>query len=322
MLLDNIYVVNKMEESRHLSNEPAIDKKSTRVNTIIPSSNEIRTMKIRISHDLEKKSTEIRQKIVSMISDAHSGHIGGCFSATDLVTVLYYYKMRIDPKLPQWKDRDRFILSKGHAVPVLYSILIEKGFIHDKEVSQLRKLNSQLQGHPVMHLTPGVDMTTGSLGMGLSAGCGMAIAAKLDNKTYKTYVLLGDGELQEGQIWEAVMTASHFHLNNLIAIIDKNNLQSDSPVKSVSNTGNISEQLKSFNWNVIEIDGHNIREIMDALDLAEISYSKPTVIVADTCKGKGVSFMEHNPTFHAIPPNNEEIDIAFTEINQNGNNVA
>ncbi|MHA1975873.1 MAG: transketolase [Candidatus Hodarchaeales archaeon] len=275
-------------------------------------------MKAEIAEKLMEKSSKIRKRVVSMISFTNSGHVGGCFSAADLLTSLYFYKMRIDINNPEWEDRDRFILSKGHSAPVLYSILIEIGHINEKEQETLRSLNSRLQGHPTMQITPGIDMTTGSLGMGLSAGCGIAIAAKLDNKSYKTYVLLGDGELQEGQIWEAVMTASHFRLNNLIAIVDKNNLQSDSPVKSVSNTGELASQFKSFNWNVIEIDGHNLREIMDALDLSDSSTSKPTIIIADTCKGKGVSFMEHNPNFHAIPPSKEETNYALTEIESNG----
>lgn len=283
----------------------------------IEYSSTINTIKETITKRLMEKAAKIRKRIVLMISQTCSGHVGGCFSSTDLLTSLYFYKMRIDPKNPQWEDRDRFILSKGHAAPLLYSILIECGFLSEEEQCTLRKINTRLQGHPTMRTTPGVDMTTGSLGMGLSAGCGMAIASKLENRSNKIYVLLGDGELQEGQVWEAVMTASHFHLNNVIAIVDKNNLQSDSPVKSVSNTGDLGAQFKSFNWNVLEINGHNFMEIIDALDTASNSILRPTVIIANTRKGKGVSFMEDNPMFHAITPSTEQIGYALSEIKSN-----
>lgn len=268
---------------------------------------------------LAQKASEIRKRVVSMISQAQSGHIGGCFSAADLLTVLYYYKLRIDPTNPQWKDRDRFILSKGHAAPLLYAILIDLGFLEVKESSQLRQLGSRLQGHPSMRSTPGIDMSSGSLGMGLSAGCGMALAAKLDNRDFKTYVLLGDGELQEGQVWEAVMTGAHFRLDNLTAIVDKNNLQTDSPVKSVMHCGEIVDHFKAFGWHTIQIDGHDIQSIMQAYDLADRTIAKPTVIIAETCKGKGVSFMENNPVFHGTPPKTEELLVAINEIS-NGKN--
>lgn len=280
-------------------------------------SSTINTIKDTIAKRLMEKAANIRKRIVLMISQTSSGHVGGCFSSTDLLTSLYFYKMRIDVKNPDWEDRDRFILSKGHAAPLLYSILIECGFLAEEDQYTLRNINSRLQGHPSMQITPGVDMTTGSLGMGLSAGCGMAIAAKLENKPNKIYVLLGDGELQEGQVWEAVMTASHFRLNNIIAIVDKNNLQSDSPVKSVSNTGDLATQFKSFNWNVLEINGHNFLEIMDALDTASSSILKPTVIIANTRKGKGVSFMENNPKYHAISLTEQDTNNALTEIQPN-----
>lgn len=280
-------------------------------------SSTISTIKDTIAKRLMEKAANIRKRVVLMISQTNSGHVGGCFSSTDLLTSLYFYKMRIDAKNPDWEDRDRFILSKGHAAPLLYSILIECGFLAEEDQHTLRNINSKLQGHPSMQITPGIDMTTGSLGMGLSAGCGMAIASKLESRTNKIYVLLGDGELQEGQVWEAIMTASHFRLNNIIAVVDKNNLQSDSPVKSVSNTGDLATQFKSFNWNVLEINGHNFLEIMDALDTASNSVFKPTVIIANTRKGKGVSFMENNPKYHAISLTEQDTNNALTEIQPN-----
>ncbi|MFX1252304.1 MAG: transketolase [Promethearchaeota archaeon] len=280
---------------------------------IAPSS-VVKSVKDKIAEALTKKASDIRKRVVSMITYAQSGHVGGCFSATDLLTVLYYYKMRINPDNPSWEDRYRFILSKGHSAPLLYAILMDLGFLKDHELLTLRMLGSRLQGHPDMRTTPGVDISSGSLGMGLSAGCGMAIAAKLDNKDYKVYVMIGDGELQEGQVWESVMTAVHFHLDNLIAIVDKNNLQTDAPVKSIMNCGNISDQFRAFGWNVIEINGHNIREIMHAYDLADMTRSRPTVIIAETCKGKGVSFMEHNPVYHGTPPKWNEATVAVDEI--------
>lgn len=263
---------------------------------------------------LRRKASEIRALVVQMISNAESGHIGGCFSAADLLTVLYYYKMQIDYTNCFWENRDRFILSKGHSAPLLYSILMDLGILEKTEINSLRRVNSRLQGHPNILTTPGVDISSGSLGMGISVGCGMALAAKLDNKNYKTYVLLGDGELQEGQNWEAVMTASHYQLDNLIVIVDKNNLQTDSPVKSVINSGEITDQFKAFDWNVIEIDGHNIREILHAFNLIDLAHGKPTVIIAETCKGKGVSFMENNPIFHGNPPSREEVLQAIEEL--------
>jgi transketolase len=305
----------------HISNSTTFIGSNSVTNSVLElkTGNDLRALhsvKNQVIHALKNKASSIRKSVIEMISTAQSGHIGGCFSAVDLLTVLYYYKMRLDLSNPDWSLRDRFILSKGHSAPLLYAILIDIGFLEEDEFSSLRKIDSRLPGHPHMKITPGVDISSGSLGMGLSAGVGIALAAKLDNNDFQTFVLLGDGELQEGQIWEAVMTASHFRLNNLTAIVDKNNLQTDSPVKSIKNCGNIAEQFKAFGWNVIEIDGHNIRKIIHAFDLLELETSKPTVIIAETCKGKGVSFMEHNPTFHGSPPKKEELAQAKSEINK------
>ena len=274
----------------------------------------INAIKSEIVCNLKKKSICIRKNVVDMIAKAKSGHIGGCFSACDLLVALYFYKMQISPTNPKWANRDRFILSKGHSAPLLYAILADLGYFKIQPGEILRKINSRLQGHPNMLLTPGIDMSSGSLGMGLSAGCGMAISAKVDNLSYKTYVMLGDGELQEGQIWEAVMTASHFKLDNLIALVDKNNLQTDSPVKAVKNSGDISNQFKAFGWNVYEIDGHDIMQIVNTLDGLNFRNKKPTVIIAETCKGKGVGIMEHNPFYHGAVVETEVQNLAQEEL--------
>lgn len=283
----------------------------------IQTAHNIRDTILKIAKHLKQKAVTIRTNILGLIAQADSGHLGGSFSACDLLTVLFYYKMNIDCTDPHWEDRDRFIMSKGHSVPLLYAILLDLNIIQLADSEKLRQLHSKLPGHPRMDLTPGIDMSSGSLGMGLSAGCGMAMAAKLDGKKYRTYVLLGDGELQEGQIWEAIMTASHFGLNNLTAIIDKNNLQSDSPVKTVKNSGNVADQFKAFGWNVIEINGHNIIEIINAFDMIELVKSKPTAIIAETCKGKGVKFMEHNPIYHSKPVINQKQVDALEELREN-----
>ncbi|WP_457557231.1 transketolase [Candidatus Harpocratesius sp.] len=261
-------------------------------------SHSIEEIRKKVVEKLKAKAKEIRKKTIEMIANAKSGHIGGCFSVCDLLIGLYYYKMRINPKNPRWNQRDRLILSKGHSVPVLYAILEDLGYFKIKSTEKLRQINSRLQGHPCMNITPGIDMSSGSLGMGLSAGCGMAIASKLDNLHYNVYVILGDGEMQEGQAWESIMTASHMKLGNLIAIIDKNNLQTDMAVKSVKNSGNFSEQFNSFGWNVYTINGHDFYQIVKTFDLIQQNNKKPTVIIAETCKGKGVKLMENNPYFH------------------------
>ena len=263
---------------------------------------------------LKEKAKEIRKSIVSMITEAKSGHPGGSLSATDILTALYFSEMNIDPANPKMEGRDRFVLSKGHAAPAIYATLAERGYFSKDELLTLRKFGSRLQGHPDMKKLPGVEMSTGSLGQGLSAANGMAISAKIYNNDYRVYAILGDGELQEGQIWEAVMTAAHYKLDNLVAIVDYNNLQIDGKVSDVMDVSPVADKFKAFNWHVIEIDGHNYDEIIKAFAEARTVKGKPTVIVANTVKGKGVSFMENNAGFHGAAPNDEEYKKAMEEL--------
>lgn len=252
--------------------------------------------------ELEKKALQIRVDIVEMIG-YNSGHIGGALSATDLVTALYFHQMRHNPKNPSWPERDRFVLSKGHAAPLLYAVLAESGYFDKKILLTLRKFKSSLQGHPDMRYNPGIpgiEISTGELGQGLSVACGISLASKINSKNYHVYVLLGDGEIQEGQVWEAAMFASHYQISNLTAIVDSNKLQIDGFIDKVMNIYSITDKWKSFGWNAIEIDGHNMKEIVDALKIAVEEKNKPTVIVANTIKGKGVSFLENNVASHHI----------------------
>ena len=263
---------------------------------------------------LKEKAKEIRKSIVSMITEAKSGHPGGSLSATDILTVLYFSEMNVDPANPKMEGRDRFVLSKGHAAPAIYATLAEKGYFSKDELMTLRKFGSRLQGHPDMKKLAGVEMSTGSLGQGLSAANGMALSAKIYNNDFRVYTILGDGELQEGQVWEAAMTAAHYKLDNLVAIVDYNNLQIDGKVSDVMDVAPVGEKFKAFKWNVIEIDGHNYEEIINALDTARTVKGQPTVIVANTVKGKGVSFMENNAGFHGAAPNDEEYKKAMEEL--------
>lgn len=263
---------------------------------------------------LKEKSNAIRRHIIEMLHKSGSGHPGGSLSAADIVTVLYFKEMKIDPKNPKWEDRDRFVLSKGHAAPVLYAALAEKGYFEIEELSKLRKIDSMLQGHPDMKGTPGVEMSTGSLGQGFSAASGMAIAGKLDNKDYRVYVLLGDGELQEGIIWETAMSAAHYKLDNLTAILDFNKLQIDGFNKEVMSIDPVTDKFKAFGWQVIEIDGHNYEEIIEAIQRAKETKDQPTIIIAHTIKGKGVSFMENQVGWHGNAPKDEERDQALKEL--------
>ena len=268
--------------------------------------------------DLQKKAKILRKDIIEMVYGAKSGHPGGSLSIADILAVLYWKEMNIDPKNPKMENRDRLVLSKGHAAPALYAALIEKGFLSEEGknlIPTLRKWNSPLQGHPDMKKLSGVEMSTGSLGQGLSAANGMALSAKIYKNNYRVYAILGDGELQEGQIWEAVMTAAHYKLDNLVAIVDYNNLQIDGKVSDVMNVVPIGEKFEAFDWNAIEIDGHNYEEIINALNTARTVKDKPTVIVANTIKGKGVSFMENNAGFHGAAPNEEEYKKAMEELN-------
>lgn len=263
---------------------------------------------------LVEQATKIRKDIVQMICKSKSGHPGGSLSAADIVTALYFSEMNIDPKNPKMEGRDRFVLSKGHAAPVLYSALAERGYFDKELLGTLRAFGSPLQGHPDMKKLPGIEISTGSLGQGLSVANGMALSARISGENYRTYVLMGDGELQEGQVWEAAMSAAHFKLDSICAFIDSNNLQIDGNVDKVMGVEPLDKKWEAFGWNVIIIDGHNFQEIFDALDKAKETKGKPTVIIAKTVKGKGVSFMENVCGFHGVAPTAEETERAIAEL--------
>lgn len=267
-------------------------------------------------NELRRYSTIIRKHIIEEVYHAASGHPGGSLSCADIITVLYFDEMRVDVKNPEWEDRDRFVLSKGHCSPALYGVLAEKGFFPKEELLRFRHIDSYLEGHPSMRLVPGVDMSTGSLGQGISAAVGMAIAGKLDKKDYKVYVLLGDGEIQEGQVWEALMSAAHYKLNNLIAFLDHNRLQIDGNITEVMSPEPVEDKFRAFGWEVINIDGHDHAQIINAVKKAKKIEAKPVMIVADTIKGKGVSFMENNADWHGSPPNKEQRDKAIAELDK------
>ena len=263
---------------------------------------------------LKEKAKEIRKSIVSMITEAKSGHPGGSLSATDILTALYFSEMNVDPANPKMEGRDRFVLSKGHAAPAIYATLAEKGYFSKDELMTLRKFGSRLQGHPDMKKLPGIEISTGSLGQGLSVANGMALNAKIFDENYRTYVVLGDGEIQEGQIWEAAMTAAHYKLDNLCAFLDSNNLQIDGNVSEIMGVEPLDKKWEAFGWNVIKIDGHNFEEILSALEKAKECKDKPTMILAKTVKGKGVSFMENVCGFHGVAPTLEELERALAEL--------
>lgn len=264
--------------------------------------------------DLRKKSKEIRRDIIEEVYNASSGHPGGSLSVTDILTVLYFNQMNINPDKPNDENRDRLILSKGHCCPALYATLANRGYFDKELLKSFRKIDGLLQGHPDMKKIPGVDMSSGSLGQGLSAANGMALASKLDKKGFRVYCIVGDGEIEEGQIWEAAMTSSHYKLDNLCVIVDNNNLQIDGKVKDVMNVYPIDEKFKSFGFETINIDGNNIEEIIEALQKAKITKGKPTAIIAKTIKGKGVSFMEDNVSWHGKAPSEEEYNKAILEL--------
>ncbi|MEO2083491.1 MAG: transketolase [Desulfurobacteriaceae bacterium] len=247
---------------------------------------------------------EVRKDILKMTSEVQSGHPGGAMSATDIIVTLYYYKMRHNPENPRWEKRDRFVLSKGHVCPALYSVLARTGYFPLEKLHEFRKIDGSLQGHPDMKKTPGIEISTGSLGHGIGAAVGMAMGLKLDKSDSKVYCMIGDGEAQEGSVWEASMAASHYNLDNLVVILDNNNLQIDGPVDEVMSIYPAMEKWKAFGWHVIEINGHDFKEIREALDEADRVRYKPTMIVAKTVKGKGVSFMENRAEWHgkALPP--------------------
>lgn len=257
---------------------------------------------------------DIKKDILKMIYLAQSGHPGGSLSCATIIYILYNYVMRINKKDPQWEKRDKFILSKGHAAPALYAVLSEIGFINRKELFTLRQLGSNLQGHPVKNVQFGIEISSGSLGMGLSIGVGCALAAKIDNTDRKIYVLLGDGELNEGVIWEAAMAASHYKLDNLIAIVDRNGFQSDGSTEEIMALEPLAEKWKAFGWEVIEVDGANIEEMIESLNKAKGIIRKPKVIISYFIKGSDVSFMEHTRKYHGRPPNTEEYNMAIKEL--------
>ena len=268
--------------------------------------------------ELKKIANEIRKDIITSVFSAKSGHPGGSLSSADILTYLYFEEMNIDPKNPQKQDRDRFVLSKGHVAPVYYSTLANRGFFTKEDLKTLRKIGSYLQGHPDKKHIPGVDMSTGSLGQGISAAVGMALSAKLGNDNYRTYTLLGDGEIQEGQVWEAAMFAGHKKLDNLVVIIDNNGLQIDGNIEEVCSPYPIDEKFKSFNFHVINIDAHNFDEIKMAFDEARSIKDKPTAIIAKSIKGKGISFMENQACWHGSAPNEEQYELAMKELNEVG----
>jgi transketolase len=265
---------------------------------------------------LDLIAVRIRKHIIEMLYQAKSGHPGGSLSAVDALVALYFAHMKHNPKKPNDPNRDRFILSKGHAAPALYATLAERGYFNVKELKKLRKINSILQGHPVCTCTPGVEASTGSLGHGLSFSNGVALAGKLDKKNYKVYCMMGDGETGEGQVWEAAAVASHYKLDNLTAMIDRNYLQIDGKTEDVLKLESVKDRWSSFGWRTIEIEGHNIEKILEALEQADNIKNKPTVIILITTKGKGVSFMENNVDFHGVPPNQMERNHAIEELTQ------
>jgi transketolase len=263
---------------------------------------------------LKATAVRVRIKIIKMLTEAGSGHPGGSLSATDILVALYFHIMKINPSDPRWKGRDRFVLSKGHAAPALYSILSEIGYIEDKDLYTLRKWGSRLQGHPDRLMTPGVDMSTGSLGQGMSIASGMAIGAKIDKNDIRVYVLCSDGEHQSGMTWEAVMSAAKFKLDNLTAFIDNNGLQIDGPTNQVMPVMPLKEKYLAFNWNVIEADGHDFKSLICAATQAQQYKGKPTAIICSTIKGKGVSFMENKVKWHGFAPKAEEAELAIKEL--------
>ncbi len=268
--------------------------------------------------ELQKIANEVRKGIVTAVHAAKAGHPGGSLSAADIFTYLYFEEMNIDPKDPGNPDRDRFVLSKGHTAPGLYSVMAQRGYFPVEELTTLRKLGSRLQGHPSMQYLPGLDMSSGSLGQGISVACGMALSAKLDNKSYRTYTLLGDGEIEEGQVWEAAMFAGFRKLDNLVVIVDNNGLQIDGPVDQVCSPYPIDKKFEAFNFHVINIDAHDFDAIRAAFKEAKETKGQPTAIIAHSLKGKGVSFMEGQVAWHGVAPNDEEYAVGMADLEKIG----
>lgn len=263
---------------------------------------------------LKALARETRKEVLKMLYEAGSGHTGGSLSIVEILISLYYKKMKNRPEDPHWEERDRFVLSKGHGAPALYSVLARRGYFERSELLKLRKIDSFLQGHPCNCTTPGIEISTGSLGQGLSVANGMALAAKLDNKPFWVYVLVGDGEIQEGQIWEAAMSAAHYQLNNLCCIMDNNKLQIDGPLSEIKAVEPINDKWKAFGWRVKEVDGHDFTQLLEALDWAKEKSDKPSLIIAHTVKGKAVSFMENKISYHGVAPTKNELESALLEI--------
>ena len=273
------------------------------------------------NQELQKTANEVRKDIITALHSAGAGHPGGSLSSTDIFTYLYFEEMNVDPKNVSDPNRDRFVLSKGHCAPGLYSVMAEKGYFPKEELTTLRKLGSRLQGHPSMQYLPGLDMSSGSLGQGISAACGMALSGKMDNKDFRVYTLLGDGELQEGQVWEAAMFAGFRKLDNLVVIVDNNNLQIDGPIDKVCSPYPIDKKFEAFNFHVINIDGHNFDEIRAAFKEARETKGMPTAIISHSVKGKGVSFMENQAGWHGKAPNDEEFKQAMEELERIGASI-
>ena len=261
-------------------------------------------------------ANNVRKHALTAVYSAASGHPGGSLSVADVLTLLYFEVMNVDPKNPKMEDRDRFVLSKGHTAPALYGVLAEKGFIPKEDIKTFRNVNSYLQGHPDMNKVPGVDMSTGSLGQGVSAAGGMALAAKLDNKDYRVYSVLGDGELEEGQVWEQAMFAAHYKLDNFTIFVDNNGLQIDGDISKVMNPNPIDKKFEAFGWHVIKVSAHNFEELMAAVDEAKATKGQPTAIIMKSVKGKNVSFMENNSGWHGSAPNEEQYNQAIAELDE------
>ena len=268
-----------------------------------------------LKRQLEINACKVRMGIIEGVYNAKSGHPGGSLSIADLLTFLYYTKLNVYPDNPQEQQRDRFVLSKGHTAPALYAVLAEKGFFDKKELKSLRHIGAMLQGHPCIEI-PGIDMSSGSLGQGISAACGMALSGKISNDTYKVYTVLGDGEIQEGQVWEAAMFASHYNLDNLIAVVDNNNLQIDGKISDVMSPYPIAEKFEAFGWHVIKMDAHDFEDMERAFNEAETISGQPVVIIQNSIKGKGVSFMENEADWHGKAPNTEQYETAMAELKE------
>ena len=266
---------------------------------------------------LEEQAVQLRRDIVEMIHAAKAGHPGGSLSAVDMITALYFHVMRIDPQNPRWEDRDRFVLSTGHACPALYAALARRGFFDPKHLTTLRQYHSILQGHPDMNKTPGIDISSGSLGNGLAIGVGMAMSGRLHHQDYMTYVMLGDGEVQEGMVWEAAMAAHHHDLGNLVAIVDCNGVQINGWVNEIMTVEPLADKWRAFGWNVVEVNGHNMKDLLTVLHTAK-TMRHPTVILMRTVKGRGVSFMEDDCKWHGNSPSDEELVLAILEIGEGG----